>query len=131
MWPRNPGMGYNHYPLSVPEYGPAELEPNMETPTRWTPFGTFVPRPYFGGHDGLDGRLMHVPQADLYDSARGPWPRSGVDDQPNAAFHLIRLQPHTSAHPGLSLASTYGPTMVFHTPPVWGTQTTPIWAVGV
>lgn len=131
FWPRNPGAGRNWFPQSVPVYGPAELTPSSETPTVWSPYGTFVPRPYFGGHDGLDGALMHVPQADTYNSAVGPWPRNGVNDQPNAAFHLIRLTPHTSAHPGLTLASSVDPTSVYHTPPVWGMQTTPIWAVGV
>lgn len=132
MWPRNPGAGRNDFPRSVTVFAPAELSPSSETPTRWTPYGTFVPRPYFGGHDGLDGQLMHVPQADLYNSDPCPWPANGVNDHPNAAFHLIRLQPSTSAHPGASLAgSGGGPAMVFHTPPVWGQQTTPIWAVGV
>lgn len=131
MWPRNPGMGRNVYPRSIPVYAPAELTPSSETPTRWTPFGTFVPRPYFGGHDGLGGRLMGVPQADLYNSDPCPFPANGVNDQPNAAFHLIRLQPHTSAHPGASMSlGPETPTMVYHSPPVWGMQTTPIWAVG-
>lgn len=124
--------GRDMYPLSRAVYGPEKLQPNMETPTRWTPFGLFVPTPYFGGHDGLHGRLMHVPQADMYDSSPNPWPANGVDDQPNAQFNLLRLEPTTSAHPGYSLPSyAPSPAMVFQAPPIFGIQTVPIPAVGV
>lgn len=128
-WGRNVPQGY---PISRAVYGPQKLQPNMETQTRWTPYGTFTPRPYYGGWDGLDGRLMHVPQADMYDVSRNPWPANGVDDQPNARFDILRLQPTTSAHPGLSIPSVQGgPSMVFQPPPVWGLQTVPIPALGL
>lgn len=130
------GAGYGRnldgYPLSYTVFAPQMLQPNMETPTRWTPYGGFVPQPYFGGHDGLNGRLMHVPQADFYNSEPCPFPANGVDDQPNARFDVLRLPPTTSAHPGFSLPSSVpSPPMVFHAPPVWGMQAVPIPALGV
>lgn len=134
LWPRNP-YPIHPRPLSRAVYGPAALPGNAgNAPTEWDEHkGVVQSRPYFYGHDELHGRLMAVSQADLYNSDPNPWPANGVNDQPNAAFHLIRLTPHTSAHPGASLAGVAGsgPTMVFHTPPVFGLQTTPIWAVGV
>lgn len=124
--------GRNEYPRSAPIYGPAMLPPGMENPTRWTPYGTFVSHPYFGGWDGLHGRLMHVAQADSYDASTQPFPANSVDDQPNAQFNLLRLEPTTSAHPGMSLYSyAPTPTMLYHAPPVFGLQTVPIYAVGI
>lgn len=121
--------------LSRAVYGPGERVPSMENPTRWTPFGIFNPRPYFGGWDGLGGALMHVEQADMYDVSPNPFPANGVLDQPGAAIGavagLLRLEPTTSAHPGNSLSSGYGPTMVFQAPPVFSMQTRPIFALGV
>lgn len=122
-------------------FGPAELIPDMGAPTRWTPFGIFSPQIPGGRamaaqrHDGLGGRLMDVPQADLLDSSRNPFPANGVADDPamvQAIAKQIRLKPTTSAHPGLSLTSGEAtPTMVFHAPPVFGLQTKPIYAVGL
>ena len=122
-------------------YGPAEILESSETPTRWTPFGMFVPQVQGGRasaaqrHDGLGGRLMDVPQADLLDSSRNPFPANGVADDPamyQAIMQIIRLRPTTSAHPGLSLTSgEASPAMVFHAPPVFGLQTKPIYAVGL
>jgi hypothetical protein len=108
----------------------------MENPSQWTPFGTWQPHPYWGGWDGLGGRLMHVAQADLYDVSPNPWPANQVLDQPGAAIAavngLLRLQPTTSAHPGLSMpAPLASPTMLFSPPPPGGQQTTPIYALGV
>lgn len=131
------GAGYGRnvpqgYPLSYTVYQPQLLPPNTETQTRWTPYGTFVSHPYFGGWDALGGRLMHVPQADFYNSDPNPFPSSGVDDQPNARYDILRLEPTTSAHPGgPTLPSGPSPSMVFQAPPAWGLQTIPIPALGV
>ena len=123
--------GASNYPRSRAVYGPARITPNMETPTDWSPWGTFVPHPYSGQHDGLRGALMRVSQADTYDASPNPWPANGVDDQPNARFDVLRLLPSTSAHPGWSLPSLApSPAMVFQAPPIFGLQTVPIPAVG-
>ncbi len=122
----------DNYPRSRAVYGPEMLQPDMLGQTRWTPYGTFESMPYFGGWDGLGGRLMHVPQADMYDVSANPWPANSVDDQPNARFDVMHLAPTTSAHPGYSLPSAQsGPTMIFHAPPIFGVQTVPIPAFGV
>lgn len=122
--------GVNNYPRSAPIYAPAMIPPGMENPTQWSPYGTLVAHPYFGGWDGLGGRLMHVAQADSYDASKNAFPANGVNDQPNAMFELIRLSPTTSAHPGLTMASGASPVMVFGAPPAYGLQTTPIMALG-
>jgi len=114
----------------------------MGASPRWTPFGNVAPD-YDGNgravaalrHDGLQGRLMDVPQADLYDSSRNPWPASGVADDPatyQAIMRVIRLKPTTSAHPGASLTSgEASPAMIFKAPPIFGLQTKPIYALGL
>ena len=130
----------SHLP-AYPVYAPEARQENMETPTKWSPFGTFIPQ--FSGNgraaaakrwDGLAGRLMDVPQADFYNSEPNPFPASGVWDVPNAqmaVLRLPRLRPTTSAHPGASLSTGADPTSVFHAPPVFGLQTKPITAVGL
>jgi hypothetical protein len=124
--------GRDHYALSYQVYAPEGLQPDMGSATRWTPYGTFVSKPYEGGWDGLEGRLMHVPQADLYNTSQNPWPANGVDDQPNAAMNILRLAPTTSAHPGYSLPSLQpNATMIFQPPPIFGLQSIPIPAFGV
>jgi hypothetical protein len=122
----------DNYPHSYAFYGPQAQPPNMETKTGWNPYGGIIPRePYFGGYDGLGGRLMHVPQADLYNTAPNPWPANGVDDQPNARFDIMHMPPSTSAHPGWSIPTGPSPAMIFHAPPIFGVQTVPIPAFGV
>jgi hypothetical protein len=130
---------------SAPIYAPAERSPNQGAPSRYTPFGLYQPEyaslgspggraPYAARWDGLGGELMDVPQADLYDSSRNPWPGNGVYDQPSALIGLLgllRLQPTTSAHPGATLPPDYSPTTLFHAPPVFSLQTKPILAVGL
>ena len=158
FWPRNP------YPLhprpktkSVFEAVASFARQNPEltgeegAPGSWSPYGESIPAPFNGpsprggnrvsrpwgggGHDAKGGQLNEEARGDFTNSAQGPWPRSGVWDEPNAWYGVmgfLRLPPHTSAHPGASLTSgEASPTMVFHTPPVWGLQTTPIYAVGV
>lgn len=135
----------SHLP-AYPVYAPAERQQDLGAPARWTPFGIFQPEydaiaaPASGRAvaaarwDGLGGRLMDVPQADLYNSEPNPWPANGVYDVPNAqigTIGLLRLQPTTSAHPGSSLSSEAGPTMLFHAPPVFGMQSKPILALGL
>ncbi len=129
------------YPYSVAVYGPAELPQSMTNagttqPSdgfRAAPGFTFNP-PVFGRHDGLQGRLMEVSQADLYYSPPQPFPRAGTWEEPGgpiAASMLVRLEPTTSAHPGLTQATGAGPTMVFVAPPVFSVQSKPIYAVGL
>lgn len=121
-------------PLSVPAHGAAALPPDMEEMTQWSAYGIFNPRPFFGGYDelSLDGRgVMHVPQSGLYDAGPNPWPNNGQFDRPNAIMAIMRLKPTTSAHPGKSLSTGGGPTMLFRAPPVFSYQTTPVPAVGV
>lgn len=126
---------------SIANYGPEMFQPDMGAPAGWNPFGMRVASydggraPAAGRWDGLRGRLMDVPQADLFNSAPNPWPANGVADDPamyQALARSIRLKPTTSAHPGLSLTSgEASPAMVFHAPPVFGLQTKPIMAVGL
>jgi hypothetical protein len=136
---------HNSYPHSVNMMGPAELPMAMDNPGSYQPSDGFASlaaknvmmvRIGFGDHDALQGRLMAVSQADLYDS-QGNWMNgnpSGVYDQPNAQIGilpLIRLQPSTSAHPGLAAATGAGPQMIYRTPPSFSAQTTPIYALGL
>lgn len=115
-------------------YGPQFVLANSENRTDWRRTGVIAEAPYFGGHDALDGAMMRVSQADMYDASHNPWPNNGVWDQPNAgvaAAALIRLSPSTSAHAGKQMPNTPGgPTMLFATPPVFSYQTIPIRAVG-
>lgn len=130
-------------------FAPSERQPNVGASPRWTPFGgRDAAQPAYdgaGAHaggrasmaqrwDGLGGRLMDVPQSDFYNAQPNPFPGNGVYDQPNAAIGtigLLRLQPTTSAHPGLTLPPDYSPSTLFHAPPVFTLQTKPILAVGV
>ncbi len=123
--------GSNNYPRSRAVYGPAALEPNMETPTQWSPYGGYVPTPYVGGWDGLRGRLMHVSQADTYDVSPNPFPANGVNDQPNAMVIPFDAGHESSIHPGLANPTGPGPSMRFVAPPIFGLQTIPIQAVGL
>lgn len=129
IWPRNPWPN-SPRPLShYVENEPAEILPGTQKPTQWTPFGTFVPQPYL---KGMPASLMAVAQDTLYDASPNAWPNNGQWDRPNGYFAaLMRLKPHTSAHPGKSNPTGGGPTMYFHAPPVFSMQTKPIPAVGI
>lgn len=133
---RAPNTHPDSVPLSLPTCGPAALVPDSEEMTQWSAYGIFRPTPYFGGHDELsvEGRgIMHVPYATLYDASPNPWPNNGQFDRPNgpALARILRLRPTTSAHPGMSMPTGGGPTMLFRAPPVFSMQTKPIPAVGV
>lgn len=137
---RNPWYlpGGKNFPLSRALYAPQEQPPNMEAMTQWSPYGTLDAEPYYGGYDPLSESghgVMHVPQADLYDASPNPWPNNGQYDRPNGLFSLfaglLRLQHESSAHPGFMQPTGAGPTMLFHAPPIFSAQTTPIPAVGV
>lgn len=136
---RNPDSRPNDVPRSIPVYEPARLIPDSEAMTQWSAYGQFNPRPYFGGWDELSqddprASLMAVPQADFYDASPNPWPNNGQFDRPNSIGLmgiLLRLRPHTSAHPGFAMPTGGGPTMLFHAPPVFSLQTKPVPAVGV
>lgn len=133
--PRN-GFGWlNDHPLSRNIYAPGEILPGTETMTQWSPYGTFNAAPYYGGHDALSpGRhsIMAVPQADMYDMSPNPWPNNGQFDHPNFYPGLLRLtRRESSAHAGFTQPTYPGPVMLFHAPPVFSVQTTPIVAVGI
>lgn len=134
----------NAYPLAYTVYGPQALPLAMDNPGSTQPSDGFQAAPpnpagqgvTFGRWDGLAGRLMEVGQADMYMSAvPGVSPyRAGTWEEPGgpiAASMLVRLQPSTSAHPGLSMATGAGPTMIFTAPPVFTVQSTPIYALGL
>lgn len=131
---RQPNLHPNQVPRSLPVEQAAALPPDMETATQWSPFGQFNPTPFRGGWDELsqEGRgMMANPQATLYDASPNPWPNNGQFDRPNGIVALIRLQPHTSAHPGKTMPTGAGPAMLFRAPPVFTLQTQPVPAVGV
>lgn len=129
IWPRNPWPTIPR-PLSNFYDGAASVVPNQEVMTQFSPFGTFEPAPYVAPLDRMS--FMDKPQADFYDSSPNAFPNNGQWDKPNGFFAaLMRLKPHTSAHPGKSNPTGGGPTMYFHAPPVFSLQTKPIPAVGV
>jgi hypothetical protein len=141
-WPRNgTAPRKNQYPRSVPVYDHARIPLAMENPGSTLPSDGFSAQPSyvavnvsFGEHDGLQGALMRVAQADTWNAAPNPWPAAGTWEQPGgpiAASRITRLQPTTSAHFGLSSATGAGPTMLFVTPPVFTVQTRPILATGI
>lgn len=116
---------------SVVVGGAAKILPDSETPTQFSPYGTFVPSPH---HPEMPRSLMDVAQAHMLNSQPNPWPASGVWDVPNAqnaVVGILRLKPTTSAHPGATNPTGPGPTMVFSAPPIFGYQTRPIMAVGI
>ena len=142
IWPRNgTAPCKDFYPRSAPIYAPAMLAPSEANPGSTVPSGGFQarpimidPSPSFGEHDGLGGALMRVSQADTYDTSRNPWPAAGTSSEPNAAvgvMQMMRLQPSTSAHAGLSFATGAGPAMLYHAPPVFSAQSQPIYAIGL
>jgi hypothetical protein len=76
---------------------------------------------------------MAVSQADLYDASPNPWPANSQYDRPNAIgmVGIMRLRPHTSAHPGAQFSTKRGdPSSLFRAPPIFGLQTQPVPAVG-
>ncbi len=133
---RNPWKQGAHWPLSVPYLNsPARILEGSEAGNTYTPFGTVDPAPYLGGHDELHGEIMHVSHADTYDTSPNPWPNNGQFDRPNSIGLLgllLRLDPTTSAHMGAQGSTKRGdPTSLFNAPPAFGTQTTPVPAIGV
>lgn len=137
FWPRQPWAS-SPRPLSRPIDRAAILAGNSESMTQWSPYGFYAPTPYFGGYDPLSdvGRgIMHVAQAGLYDASPNPWPNNSQYDRPNGLFSLfagrMEKRRESSAHPGLTMPTGPSPTMLFHAPPIFSLQTTPIPAVGI
>lgn len=143
QWPRRgTAPTKDAYPASMTVYNPAGIPYAMENPGSTLPSDGFSAEPSFiqvnvsfGRHDGLAGRLMEVSQADLYTSMPAqPFPRAGTWEEPGgpiAASAIPRLDPTTSAHPGLAQATGAGPTMLFIAPPVFSVQSKPIYALGL
>lgn len=137
FFPRNPWPN-SPRPLSNPVDAPAALLEDSEEATQWSPYYYAVAKPYFGGHDPLSEEghgVMHVAQAGLYDASPNPWPNNAQYDRPNGLFSLflgrMEKKHESSAHRGFSQPTMPGPTMLFHTPPIFSLQTTPIPAVGI
>lgn len=140
IWPRNPWPSIPR-PLSVPYFESNSDIPVCDgPPTQWSPQGLFQSVPFFKGNRpiGPDPRnpdpVTRVAKraTDFYDSSPNPFPNNGQWDKPNGYFaSMLRLKPHTSAHPGKNLSVGAGPTMYFKAPPVFSIQTKPIVAVGV
>lgn len=134
---RAPDTHPDNVPLSIAQYGPAAILEDSETATQWSPYFQAIARPYFGGWDELSRHgngIMHVAQADTYDASPNPWPNNGQFDHPGsiAMVGIMRLRPHTSAHPGATMSTKRGdPTSLFRVPPIFSMQTTPVSAVGV
>jgi hypothetical protein len=129
IFPRNPWPN-SPRPLSNFYNGAASVVENQEVGQDWSPTGTRETIPYRAPEDRES--FMDHPQADFYDASPNAFPNNGQWDKPNGYFaNLIRLKPHTSAHPGKSNPTGAGPTMYFHAPPVFSLQTKPIPAVGV
>jgi len=134
IWPRNPWPDIPR-PLSnfYPETRSLDISVDGRLPdgppTQWSPYGIFQSIPYF---KDPPYSAMKIRRTDFYDASPNAWPNNGQFDHPNGYFaQLMRLKPHTSAHPGLSLKTGGGPTMYFKAPPVFSMQTKPIPAVGV
>lgn len=128
IWPRNP---WPEIPRPLSNFYSEAISRDLPSggPTQWTPFGEFIPSPYF---KGPPGSAMSVRKSDYYDASPNAWPNNGQWDKPNGYFaELMRLKTHTSAHPGKTNPTGGGPTMYFKAPPVFSMQTKPIPAVGI
>lgn len=140
IWPRNPWPNIPR-PLSNPYFeSRSDIPLEDGPPTQWSPQGLFQSIPFMKGNlsIGPDPRTpdattrVAVRNTDFYDASPNAFPNNGQWDKPNGFFaNLLRLQPHTSAHPGKTMSTGGGPTMLFHAPPVFSLQTKPIMAVGV
>lgn len=126
---RNPATNTQYSRSLANEGGPMVRPAYNEQGTNWTPYGRFIPQPY---RVGMPYSLMGVEQVTgFYNSAVGLWPANGQDDQPSAYFNLVRLAPTTSAHHGYTNPTGANPNQVFYSPPIFGFQTKPIWALGL
>lgn len=129
---RNPANNTQYSRALANEGGPMVRPANGEVGTDWTPYGMFVTHPY---RVPMPQSLMAVEQATaFYNAATTPWPAAGQADYfPNG----MQTKPHlhmpysTSAHPGYTNPTGANPNMVFFSPPVFGYQTKPIYAVGL
>lgn len=126
---RNPSTNEGYSQSRANEGGPQVLVGGQEIGTTWSPYSFTVSHPY---KVPMPQSLMGTAQATgFYNSAVGPWPRNGTDDQPNAYFNILHLPYSTSAHVGYTNPTGANPSMVFFSPPVFGYQTKPIYAVGL
>jgi hypothetical protein len=126
---RNPATNTAYSRSLANEGGPQILIGATEAGTNWTPYNMDVSHPY---RVPMPHSLMSTAQATgFYNSSVGAWPANGQDDQPSAYFNLIRLAPTTSAHRGYTNPTGPFPTQVFYSPPIFGLQTKPIYAIGL
>ena len=135
----NPGRIINRNPQTSTQYsrslanegGPQVRLGADESGQDWTPYGIRATHPY---RKPMPYSLMSVEQATgFYDSAVGLWPANGQADYPNGQQEgaKINLEPTGSAHLGYMNPTGVNPNMVFISPPVYGFQTTPIYATGL
>lgn len=126
---RNPQTNTQYSRSRANEGGPQIRVGGNEQGSNWTPYGRFVPHPY---RVPMPYSLMGVEQATgFYNSAVGLWPANGQDDQPSAYFNLIRLRPTGSARAGFTMPTGPNPNQVFYSPPIFGFQTKPLYAIGL
>src|ERR1035437_1580085 len=128
---RNPQRSTQHSRSLANEGRPQVLLGALESGQDWTPYGIRATHPF---RKGMPYSLMAVEQATgFYQSAVGLWPANGQADYPNGqqAGAQIRLEPTGSAHHGYMNPTGPNPNMVFISPPVFGMQTTPLYATGI
>ena len=125
---RNPATNTQYSRSYALDGGPQIDIGATEVGTNWSPYGFqrthvyAVPMPQ---------SLMATRQARMFNSDPNPWPANGQNDQPSAYFNLIRLKPTGSARRGYMNPTGPNPNQVFYSPPVFGYQTKPIYAVGL
>ena len=126
---RNPATNTAYSRSLANEGGPQINLGATEAGSNWTPYNRSFSHPY---KVPMPMSLMATSQATaFYNSSVGMWPANGQDDQPSAYFNLIRLRPTGSARAGYTNPTGPNPTQVFYSPPIFGMQTKPIYAVGL
>ena|SRR5438477_11010076 len=132
IWPRNPWPTIPR-PLSNPYFSKnSDIPLEDGPPTQWSPWGLFQSVPYKKPPNETGALALAARDSDFYDASPNAWPNNGQWDKPNGFFaEIIRLETHTSAHPGKNMPTGGGPTMYFKAPPVFSMQTKPIPAVGI
>ena len=125
---RNPATNTQYSRSHALDGGPQIDVGTGLTGTNWTPYGFTRIHEY---RVPMPQSLMGTRQARMFNSDPNPWPANGQNDQPSAYFNLIRLKPTGSARRGYMNPTGPNPNQVFYSPPVFGYQTKPIYAVGL
>jgi hypothetical protein len=110
-------------------YGGTVAFLNLESPTGWNPHtGLVVANGYIGGYDPV--QLQLETQGELRAGSTIGWPTSGQAG-PNPDVSFLVLAHESGIDVGGQLSQSMGPRMVFASPPSYGSQTTPLAAVGL